>query len=355
MNLIFIGFGKVGQSLAELIELRHAELRREYGLSARVVGIVDRGGAAISKEGIDLSKAVYVKRLTGSVSNMHDVGRPYASALEVLEEENADITVEITSTNIETGEPGLSHIKKALSSGRQVVTTNKGILALFLPYLADLASKNGASLKFSGSVGGAMPIIEFAKNCLYGEKIDSIRGILNGTTNYILSRMAEKNLDLSSAIKEAKELGYAEENVLNDLDGLDTACKLVILANWVLNRKVTLSDVKVNGIRDIPHREILKAQQEGYAIKLIGSITEEITVSPERISLKDPLCVASSLNAIVFSCTHSGEHILIGRGAGPRETASSILRDIVSIQKSPVRQNITALCLNNEYVKIHRK
>jgi len=125
-DLIIIGFGRVGQSLAQLLDSAHADLKNNYGIDIKVVAIVDREGAAVSEQGIDLSKALSVKRLKGSVSAMKGSGRPDLSPLEVIEEEDGDIVVEATSTNLETGEPRLTHIEKALSSGRHVVTTNKG-------------------------------------------------------------------------------------------------------------------------------------------------------------------------------------------------------------------------------------
>ena len=331
MNMIIIGFGNVGQSLAEMLELRAPELRERYGLKVNVVAIVDRGGAALSEAGISLSEAVKAKRFRGSVSTMRGLGRPQLSALEVLEEVDGDIVIEVTSTSLETGEPGLTHIKKAISSKKHVVTTSKGALAQMLPDLIELANKNDVSLMFSGAVGGAMPILDFAKMCLRGEKVESLRGVLNGTTNYILWRMAERRIGLSQAVREAQELGYAEENVSYDLNGLDTACKLVILANWVMNRRVSLKDVETRGIEELSLEEVLKAKEEGFAVRLIGSIKENLRVRPERVSLRDPLCVDSSLNAVVFTCRYSGQHVLIGRGAGGKETASAVIRDVLTI------------------------
>ncbi|MBM4401275.1 MAG: homoserine dehydrogenase, partial [Crenarchaeota archaeon] len=343
--------GKVGQSLASMLEMRSAELREAYGLDLKVVAIVDRKGTAVSKKGVDISKALKVKRLKGSVSDMKGYGKPYLSALEALEEVDGDIVIEVTSTSLETGEPGLTHIMKALSLGRHVVTTNKGPLALSFSGLVDLAHKNGVSLRFSGSVGGAMPILEFAKRCLYGDKIESVRGVLNGTTNYILWSMSEKRLNLSEAVRKAQELGYAEENVLYDLEGLDTACKLVILANWAMGHKVSLRDVEVKGIRGVTLKDILDAEREGFAIKLIGSINRGIKVSPRRIPLKDPLCVDSAFNAVDFTCAYSGQHILIGRGAGGKETASSIIRDIVNVHResnlSSPSKTFSELCVSD--------
>jgi homoserine dehydrogenase len=239
--------------------------------------------------------------------------------------------IEATSTNFRTGEPGLTHIKTALRLGSNVVTTNKGSLAKSFTSLIDLAQKHNANLKFSGAVGGALPILDFAKKCLIPEDILSMRGVLNGTTNYILWSMAEKHIELPQAIHKAQKLGYAEENIKYDLEGLDTSCKLVILANWIMNRKISLEDVETKGIQNITLKEILDAKRKGYLIRLIGSIKKKIKVRPERISTTDPLIVGSALNAVAIDSKYSGQHIIIGKGAGGIETASSIIKDIIGI------------------------
>ena len=178
-----------------------------------------------------------------------------------------------------------------------------------------------------------MPILDFAKNSLHGERILSIRGVLNGTTNYILWKMTEDHVRLVEALMEAQELGYAEENALYDLDGIDTACKLVILANWIMGYEAYLRDVEIEGIRRITLQEVLDAEEEDSAIRLVGSINRGIRVCPERISKKDPICVDSMLNAVTFTSAYTGQHTLIGRGAGGRETAGSVIRDIIDICK----------------------
>jgi len=308
-------------------------LRQRFGLDVDVVAIADRSGAAYSRKGIDLHKALSAKKKGGSVSTLREIGRPNLSALAVLEETAADVVVEVTSTNFQTGEPGITHIRKALSQGSHVVTTNKGSLAASFQQLTDLAKRSQGSLRFSGAVGGALPVLDFAERCLLPEEIESIRGVLNGTTNYILWSMAEKQIRMPQAIKEAQELGYAEENIHYDLEGLDTACKLVIIANWIMNRKVSLKEVETRGIREISLEEILAARKDGSSIRLIGSIEKRIKVNPEKISSTDPLCVGRALNVVEFNCAQSGQHLLIGRGAGGNETASSIIRDIVRISQ----------------------
>jgi len=339
MKIIMIGFGVVGQSIAEILTLRSVELKEEYGINPKVVAIVDRRGAATSKEGIDLRKALETKKSMGSISALQGIGKLGYTALDVLEGVDGDLVIEVTPTNVETGEPGLTHIKTALSLGRHIVTTNKGPLALALPNLLELSRKNDACLRFSGAVGGGIPVLAFAKRCLLGEKIIAIRGVLNGTTNYVLWKMAEEHVDLERALEEARKLGYAEANVSYDLDGIDAACKLVILANWVMNFKARLSDVEIQGINGITLQEIMDADRENSAVRLVGSIDNGITVSPRRISKRDPLCVNAAYNAIQFTTAYSGQHILIGKGAGGQETAVSVIRDILDIQQTIEQTN----------------
>jgi homoserine dehydrogenase len=155
--------------------------------------------------------------------------------------------------------------------------------------------------------------------------------VLNGTTNYILWKMAEEQIRLEEALMEAQELGYAEKDASYDLDGIDTACKLVILANWIMDYKTSIKDVRINGIRRISLEEVMDAEKENFAIKLVGSINKNIKVRPEKIPKKHLLCVDSILNAVTFTCTHTGQHTLIGRGAGGQMTAGSVIRDIINI------------------------
>lgn len=241
--------------------------------------------------------------------------------------------MEVSPTNVRDGEPGLSHIKKAFKSGLHVVTSNKGPLALALPVLTELAQHNNVYFRFSGSVGAGTPVLEFAKKCLFGDRILSVRGVLNGTTNFILTEMAERHSTFEQALERAKMLGYAEADPSMDIDGVDTACKLVIIANWVMGRKVTLKDVKIMGIRDITVKDIEEAFKEECTVKLLGTIGEGLEVKPMWVSRKDPLCVSGTLNAVTFVSEFAGEQTIIGRGAGGVETASAILRDLLEIKQ----------------------
>ena len=341
MRIILVGYGIVGQSLTDILLRRSIETIKDYGFNPKVVAIVDRGGAAINSKGLNLEKMLALKKNDGTVAADPEFGHPQMSSSAVIESVEAEVVVEATPTNVKNGEPGLSHIKTAFKSGKHVVTTNKGPLALALPALMELADYNKVYLRFSGTVGGGTPVLELAKKCLLGDKIVAIRGILNGTTNYILTEMEEKRITFQQALENAQKLGYAETDPTMDIDGIDAACKVVIMANWIMNKKFTLKDVKVQGIRDVSLQALEKASKRGNTVKLIGSIDGDPTVAPMEISKRDPLCVSGVLNAVTFVSKFAGEETIIGRGAGGMETASAVLRDLLDIKHNLASELLT--------------
>lgn len=341
MRIILVGWGVVGQSFAKIIVQREKELAKKYGFRPRIVGIIDKKGAAINPKGLDVEKMLALKKEKGTVAASRKYGKLGMPTINAIETIDAEAMVEVTPTNIETAEPGLSYIKTAFMTGKNVVTTNKGPLALALPALTELAEFNNVNLRFSGTVGAGTPVLEFAKNCLQGDKILSIKGILNGTTNYILSEMDEKQITFNEALKAAQKLGFAEADPTMDVDGYDAAAKLVIMANWIMDKKVTIKDVKIRGIRDISAGNIEDANKNDCTIKLIGSIEEHLKVEPTKISKHDPLAVDGSLNAVTFVSESAGEQTIIGRGAGGMETASAVLRDLLDIKQTIANRIIT--------------
>jgi homoserine dehydrogenase len=334
MRIILVGLGVVGQSVAKIFINRSKELTKKYGFRPRIVAIVDRKGTAINPRGLNLKRMLNLKKEKGTISLCENCGHPDMSAIEAIEAVEAEVMVEVSPTNIETAEPGLSYIKTSFKTKKHVVTTNKGPLALALPALTELAEYNDVLLRFSGTVGAGTPVLEFAKNCLKGDKILSISGILNGTTNYILSEMDEKKIKFEEALSAAQQLGYAEANPTMDVDGYDTAAKLVIMANWIMDKKVTIKDVKIKGIRDVSSKNIEKAKKIGNTIKLIGSITKILKVEPTQISKHHPLAVDGALNAVTYVSESAGEQTIIGLGAGGQETASAVIRDLLDIKKN---------------------
>ena len=331
MRIILCGFGVVGQSLVKLFDSRSENLYAKYGLKPRVVGVFDSKGSAVDSSGLDFNKLVQVKKKFGTVKNYLDT-KNTLSGIEMLKNIDADVLIETTASNYKDAEPGMTHITTAMKKGMHVISVNKGPLALAFPSLMELAIYNQVKFKFSGTVGGGTPILDYAKNSLRGERIISFAGILNGTTNYILSNMAT-GLSFDEALKDAKGKGYVEADESLDLDGLDATAKLVILANWIMGMKVTMPDINRTGIRHVTVDDIKKAAKNNCAVKLIASCNKELVVGPKEISNDDPLCVNGTLNAIAFTSEHSGTQTIIGRGAGGIETASSILRDLLDIRQ----------------------
>ncbi|MEM2785537.1 MAG: homoserine dehydrogenase [Candidatus Nitrosotenuis sp.] len=331
MRLVVCGFGTVAQSLAKLLVSRSDDLYAKYGMMPRIVGVFDTKGGVIESSGIDLNKLVDIKKKYGTVRKYSDSKRKL-NGLDIINNVDADVLIETTASNYKDAEPGMSHIITAMKKGMHVITVNKGPLALAFPSLMELATYNHVLLRFSGTVGGGTPILDYAKNSLRGEQITSFAGILNGTTNYILTNMV-KGMSFSAALKDAKSKGYVEADESLDLDGYDAAAKLVILANWIMGMKVTMPDIKRTGIRKVTTADIKNATRKKAAIKLIASCNKDLVVAPREIPIDDPLCVNGTLNAISFTSEHSGTQTIIGRGAGGTETASAILRDLLDIRQ----------------------
>jgi homoserine dehydrogenase len=335
MRIILVGFGVVGKAVTTVLARRYMEKVKDYGFNPKIVAIADIDGAVINPKGLSPEKLEVIRQRGYPISADSEFGRPGMSVAEVIESVEAEVVVEVTPVNIKDAEPALSHIIRAFKTGKHVVTTNKGPLALAMPALTELAEYNNVFLRFSGTVGGGTPMLEFAKRCLAGDKILAIKGILNGTTNYILTEMSQSHVSFGEALSNAQKLGYAEREPSMDIDGFDTACKVVILSNWIMNKKVTLKDVDRAGIREVSPQMLEEAAKRGNTIKLIGSIdsSDKPTVKPTEVQKTSPLCVSGVLNAITFSTEYAGEQTLIGKGAGGMETASAVLRDLLDIRR----------------------
>jgi homoserine dehydrogenase len=336
-KLALIGFGVVGQGLAEILLRRRNELKAQYGFEFSVVAVSDLNkGSAYDPKGLDLEKLLALARdnkiwqYPGAVSGWN--------ALETIAKSNADIVVEATYTNIKTGEPAYSHFKAALESGKHLVTTNKGPTALFFKELASLAKRKGLHFRYEGSVMSGTPALNLAELCLAGSGVKEIRGILNGTTNFILSNM-ETGKSYAEALKEAQDLGYAEAVPDADVEGFDAMAKVIILAKAVMGADISVADVERTGITAITAEDVSAAKSEGKRWKLIGRVVRQggvvrASVRPEKLPIADPLAgVMGATNAATFSTDLIGDVTIVGAGAGKIETGYSILADLLAIHR----------------------
>jgi homoserine dehydrogenase len=240
--------------------------------------------------------------------------------------------IETTPTDIKTGGPGLQNMFTAFETGKDVITSNKGPLTLKYKELLETAKAAGSKFRFEATVGGSMPIINLANEVLAGNRIISIKGILNGTCNYILTRMLEERASYTDILAESMELGIAETDPTYDVEGIDTACKLVILANAIFGLNATYNNVEVTGITKITPEALEMAYERGHVIKLIGEVSrEKIQVAPRLVPIKHPLAVGGTLNVASVYTELAGEITVTGKGAGPIETSSAVLSDLIAI------------------------
>lgn len=319
MKIALIGLGSVGRGVGYVVK---------NDPRFKIVAAADSKSGAVDPNGLDIDCLLKAKKETGRC------GTPEWTAFRIAAEIDYDVLVEVTPTNAETGEPALSTMKIALSRGKHVVTSNKGPISLFYPELESLATENNVSLRFEGTVAGAVPIINGIRNGLAGNKVKALFGVLNGTCNYILSRMEEEGLTYMQALAEARDLGYAEADPTYDVNGTDAAIKLVILANTVLGMKVSLKDVQRTGIDRLTPEAIKMAHSTGQTIRLIASLypdKKDLEVSPRLLPEDDPLILSETLNAVTVETEYAGDVTFIGRGAGSVETASAILSDLLYI------------------------
>lgn len=326
MRVFICGFGTVGQGFAEVLAARREFLEERYGQPVLITGAMDSRTYALDRDGLDPMELVARKQRTGRVG-----GDEYSDPLEVLDRASYDILVEVSPTDVATGGAGLGNITRALQDGKDVITVNKGPLALKFKELISLAKRNKCKFRFEGSVGGAMPIINLCRENLRGENITSIRGIFNGTCNFILSKM-DKGQPFEQALKEAQQMGYAETDPTNDIEGYDSACKVAILANSIFGRNVTFNDVKITGITGITEEAISMAASRNMVIRLIGEVSEtKLEVGPRLVPRGHPLSISGTLNTAQIISDLAGPITVTGRGAGRTETASAILSDLISI------------------------
>lgn len=338
-KIAFIGFGTVGQGLTEILLEKKDMLGEKYDFHFKIVAISDiMKGAVYDEDGLDMEKILELVK-KGKKLDEYPTGVKGMDSMATIQETNADTVIEVTYTDVKTGEPALTHIKAALNAGKNVISTNKGPVVKQVMELLDLAASNNVHYGFEGVVLAGTPVLNLAKFTLAGNKITGFKGILNGTTNYILTRMEEGML-YDDALKKAQELGYAEADPTGDVEGLDALGKVVILSNVVLGKNLSVNDVQRKGITGITGEDVKKAKAEGKRWKLIGSAeiqsdgSVKAKVSPEKLPLSDPLAgVCEAINALTYYTDELGPVTIVGPGAGRRETGFSLLIDLLEINR----------------------
>lgn len=310
-----VGTGTVGGGCLDILSNHKQDFLRHFGIDLELTRVCSRDPQAAASRGLqDIFTTDY-----------HDV----------INDPEIDIVVELI------GGTGVakSVIVEALQAGKHVVTANKAIMATSGEEIMDLAEEKGLEIAFEASVGGGIPIIDPLKHSLIANRIDSIMGIVNGTTNYMLTRMDEDSLDYDAALKEAQERGFAEADPTADVDGLDAAAKIAILASIAFNSRVTMDQVYTEGIRRISPVDLANAHDSGYVVKLVaharrGESGVDVRVHPTMIPEDHQLATVNGVfNAIFVEGDAVGQTMFFGEGAGAGPAASAVMGDVLEVAR----------------------
>ncbi|WP_254761862.1 homoserine dehydrogenase [Natrinema marinum] len=309
MDLAILGAGDVGRSVADLAG--------EYG--HEVVALADSSSAVVDSDGIAVADAL--ERKAG------DEPLGAAAPADVFETDY-DVLVEATPTTLGDAEPGFSHVQRALEADRHVVLANKGPVAERYEELRALEDESAGSIRFEATVGGAIPVLSTIEDST-PQAVTAVRGVLNGTANFILTRMAAEGLDYEHVLAEAQDLGVAEADPTFDVDGTDAALKFVILANVLADGGFSLADATVEGIQSVPGSALDLAAEDGRTIRLIGEATRDgVRVGPRLVPENGALAVTGTRNIVQIETRNAGSLHSSGRGAGGPETATAVLSDV---------------------------
>ncbi|MGK9477489.1 homoserine dehydrogenase [Melioribacter sp. OK-6-Me] len=332
-RIALIGFGTVAQGLCEILINKKNELAKKYNYHYEIVAVSDiRFGTVYNPEGLNL------KRLLREINEKGKFIKDKVEwdAIETIEKSNSNVVCELAYTNLKNGQPAIKHCETAFKNRKHIVTSNKGPAALAYHRLKRLADKYGVRFMIEGTVLSGTPVINLVKGPLAGNNISAFKGILNGTTNYILTRM-EEGMGYEEALKEAQKLGYAEADPTNDVQGYDARAKVTILANVLMGIKLDINQVKCKGITKITQEDIKEAKRKNARWKLIGSIEKKdgrikAYVKPELVPMTHPLAgIMGSVNALTITTDLMGDITIVGKGAGKIETGFSILSDLLAL------------------------
>ncbi|MDP1808826.1 MAG: homoserine dehydrogenase [Actinomycetota bacterium] len=336
INIGLLGLGTVGRGVWQLLERPNDVITNRLGCRLKIKKILVRDPA--KERGVDIPASLFI-----------------TDAREILDDDDIQIVVEVIGGTLLARQA----VNQALAAGKSVVTANKELMANFGQEVMEEAERRGADLFFEASVGAGIPIIQPLKVSLVGNRIQRVMGIINGTTNFILSKM-DDGQGYEAALAEAQALGYAERDPADDIEGKDAAAKIAILASIAFNSRVTAGQVHTEGISAVSAKDIMYARELGYAVKLLavaklddGSKSSgiDVRVHPAMIPLDHPLAaVTEAYNAIFVEGDAAGELMFFGQGAGSLPTAGAVVADVVlaadNIQRSTAGR-LGCTCFNS--------
>ena len=346
LRIWLVGFGTVGQWLVRALDSHAERLAVRHGLRVTVVGLANaRDGFIYAADGLDLRSVLGLASAGSSIAEQPGV-RCWPTALEGLRATEADVLVEVTASGPTDGEPGLAHIREALQRRIPVVTSNKWPVALRGVELAELARDRGVAFRAESTVMSGTPLLGALVEGLAGAVPLGLRGLLNATANFILSRMAQGS-SYEDALVEAQRAGLAERDPTADVDGHDAVAKVMILSALVFGRQLAREQVARRGITDIARSQIDQGASSGARVKHVATLefsepdgAGDVTarVEPELVPSDDPLAsIDGTANAVVCRASPVGEVTIIGPGAGPQLAGQGVLSDLIAVARSGAR------------------
>lgn len=344
MRIGILGLGGVGRAFLSLLNDKNEELLNK-GIQPKIVFALNSSSGCYKEDGIDIEVLLDHLERSRDLSNL-DEGFQGGDIHSLLDMADLDFLIEATPTDKITGEPALSHMLSALGRGINVVTANKGPIMLDYKRLKDLGDTMGASIGIGCTAGGALPTVSSGQYDLLGANVKEIRGVLNGTTNYILTLMEESEMDYPEALRKAQNEGIAETDPSMDVEGWDTAIKLIIIGNALMGTNLKLRDAKVQGIQNLKLDDIKKAKSEDKKLKLMGKVYEDggswkVEVAPEEVEKDDIFFGVNGKNkGIQYHTDTLGEIAVLGGASNLKGAAASLLRDVLQIwSKNPGNKN----------------
>ncbi|KMN45948.1 homoserine dehydrogenase [Bacillus sp. LK2] len=336
IQVVLSGYGTVGREFIKLLNEKHLYINETYGIDLVVSGVIGRNIAIHNEEGLSINDLLLYGGGTAAIEKYIEHYPENRGTINI----NGTVLVESTATNLKNGNPGKQYMEQAIENQMDVVTISKGALVTAWSELNEEARISGSRIRYSGATAAALPTLDIGQLSLAGCHIEKIEGILNGTTNYILTKMYEEDKTFEEALHEAQNKGIAETNPSLDISGMDSACKLLLLTNSLMGTEYSLKDIHIEGIEDITKEQIQSVKEQNKSIKLIASAYKDddgkinLKVQPCDIEKEHPLAnINGTEKGITFFTDTMGQVTTIGGASNPRGAAAAALKDVINLYR----------------------
>ncbi|PFM63324.1 homoserine dehydrogenase [Bacillus cereus] len=336
IQVVLSGYGTVGREFIKLLNEKHLYINETYGIDLVVSGVIGRNIAIHNEEGLSINDLLLYAGGTAAIEKYIEHYPENRGTINI----NGTVLVESTATNLKNGNPGKQYMEQAIENQMDVVAISKGALVTAWSELNEEARISGSRIRYSGATAAALPTLDIGQLSLAGCHIEKIEGILNGTTNYILTKMYEEDKTFEEALHEAQNKGIAETNPSLDISGMDSACKLLLLTNSLMGTEYSLKDIHIEGIEDITKEQIQSVKEQNKSIKLIASAYKDddgkinLKVQPCDIEKEHPLAnINGTEKGITFFTDTMGQVTTIGGASNPRGAAAAALKDVINLYR----------------------